>query len=69
MEFSREEFWSGLPFPNSGDLPEPGIKSGSPVASTLQGEFFTTVPPGKPRKPRDAQKNKEVDLGIQKEVW
>ena len=35
MEFSRQEYWSGLPFPSPGDLPDPGIKAGSP---TLQAE-------------------------------
>ena len=29
MEFSRQEYWSGLPFPSPGDLPDPGIKPGS----------------------------------------
>ena len=42
--FSRQEYWSGLPFPPPGDLPNPGIKPMSPV---LAGEFFTTEPPGK----------------------
>ena len=31
MEFSRQEYWSGLPFPSPGDLPDPGIKLGSPA--------------------------------------
>ena len=31
MEFSRHEYWSGLPFPSPGDLPDPGIKPGSPA--------------------------------------
>ena len=35
MEFSRQEYWSGLPFPSPGDLPNPGIKSGSPALQTL----------------------------------
>ena len=38
MEFSREEYWSGLPFPSPGDLPDPGIKPGSPA---LQADAFT----------------------------
>ena len=46
MEFSRQEYWSGLSFPTSGDLPHPGIK---PVSPALAGRFFTTVPLGKPR--------------------
>ena len=45
MRFSRQEYWSELPFPPPGDLPDPGIKLVSPV---LAGGFFTTVPPGKP---------------------
>ena len=45
MEFSRQEYWSGLPFPSSGDLPDPGIKSTSPA---LACKFFSTEPPGKP---------------------
>ena len=44
MGFSRQEYWSGLPFPSPGDLPNPEIKLMSPA---LAGGFFTTVPPGK----------------------
>ena len=44
MEFSRQEYWSGLPFPSPGDLPYPGIKPGSPA---LAGGFCTTEPSGK----------------------
>ena len=43
MEFSRQEYWSGLPFPLE-DLPDPGIEPASPA---LAGGFFTTEPPGK----------------------
>ena len=43
--FSREEYWSGLPFPSSRDLPDPGVKLGSPA---LVGGFFTAELPGKP---------------------
>ena len=43
--FLRQEYWSGLPFPSSGDLPNPGIKPTSPV---LAGRLFTPEPPGKP---------------------
>ena len=42
MEFSREEYWSGLPFPSPGDLPDPGIKLVSPVSPALADRFFTT---------------------------
>ena len=45
MEFSRQKYWSGIPFPSPGDLPDPGIELVSPA---LAGEFFTTEPPGKP---------------------
>ena len=47
MEFSMEEYWSGLPFPSPGDLPNPGIEPPSPVFPALTGRFFITVPPGK----------------------
>ena len=45
MGFSRQEFWSGLPLPSPGDLPDPGIEPGSP---TLQADAFPSEPPGKP---------------------
>ena len=47
MEFSRQEYWSGFPFPPSGDLPNPGIKPTSLVPPVLTDGFFTTTPPGK----------------------
>ena len=47
MRFSRQEYWSGLPFPSPGDLPDSGIKLLSQVSPTLAGGFFTTAPPGK----------------------
>ena len=46
MKFSRQEYWSGLPFSPSGDLPRPGIEPVVPVACIgLAGRFFTTEPP------------------------
>ena len=45
MEFSRHEYWSGLPFPSPGDLPNPGIEPGSPA---LQADTLLSEPPGKP---------------------
>ena len=45
VEFSKQEYWSGLPLHSPGDLPGPGIKPASPV---LAGGFFTTEPPGMP---------------------
>ena len=41
MEFSRQEFWSGLLFPPPGDLPNPGIEPSSLVSPALAGRFFT----------------------------
>ena len=46
--FSRQKYWSGLPFPPA-DFPNPGIIPVSPAASALAGKFFTTEPPGKPQ--------------------
>ena len=48
MGFSRQEYWSGLPFPLPGDLPDSGVEPTSPVTPSLPGGFFTTAPPGKP---------------------
>ena len=42
MEFSRQEYWSGLPFPSPGNLPDPGIKLVSPESPALARGFFTT---------------------------
>ena len=50
MGFSRQEYWSGLPFPSPGDIPDTGIKPGSLASPALAVGFFTTVPPGKVRK-------------------
>ena len=47
MGFPRQEYWSGLPFPSPGDLPEPGIQTLFSVSPALAGEFFTTAPPRK----------------------
>ena len=46
--FSRQEYWSGLPSPPPGNLPDPGIKPMSLVIPALTGGFFTTEPAGKP---------------------
>ena len=45
MGFSRQEYWSGLPFPSPGDLPDPGIEPRSPA---LQADALTSEPSGKP---------------------
>ena len=51
MEFSMQEYWSGLQFPSPGDLPNPGIKPGSPA---LQADPLPFEPPGKPRLERNS---------------
>ena len=55
MGFSRQEYWSGLPFPPPEDLPDPGIEPASPA---LAGKFFTTTDPVVGKDGR--QKEKEV---------
>ena len=47
MEFSRQEYWSGLPFPSPGDLLDPGIEPGS---LALQADSLPSEPPRKPDK-------------------
>ena len=53
MGFPRQEYWSKLPSPSSRDLPGSGIESTSPA---LAGRFFTTMPPGKPKKKHNLNK-------------
>ena len=48
VEFFRQEYWSGLPFPTLGHLPDPGVEPTSLASSALSGEFFNTALPGKP---------------------
>ena len=48
MEFSRQEYWSGLPFPTPRDLSDAGIEPMSLASPAMEGGFFTTVLPGKP---------------------
>ena len=52
MGFSRQEYWSKLPFLIPGDLPNPGIEPASLESPALVGRFLTTVPPGKPAMER-----------------
>jgi len=56
MGFSRQEHWSGLPFPSPGDLPDPGIIPGSP---TLQADSLPSEPPGKPYFLKETQEVQE----------
>ena len=50
MEFSKQEYWSGLPFPPPGDLLNSGIEPASLAAPALQVDSLPPVPPGKPQK-------------------
>ena len=54
--FSKQEYWSGLPFPSPGDLPNPGIEPGFPA---FQADALTSEPPGKPhpKKKKKLKKN------------
>ena len=47
-KFSKQEYWSRLPFPTVGDFPDPGIKPASLAPPALASVFFTAAPPGKP---------------------
>ena len=60
MGFSRQECWSGLPFPSPGDLPDPGIEAGSP---TLQADVLPSEPPGKPLFTKQTHKYKKQTYG------
>ena len=46
--FPRQEYWSGLPFPSPGDLPDPGMERISLASPALAGGFYTAEAPGKP---------------------
>ena len=48
MEFSKQEYWNGLPFPSPGDLPDPGVEALSPK---LQADCLPSEPPGNPVSP------------------
>jgi len=60
MGFPWQEYWSGLPFPPPGDLPDPGIETVSLASPTLAGRFFTTKPPGKPLSPRNFKRRDRI---------
>ena len=73
MGFPRQEYWSGLPFPSPGDLPDPGIE---PVSPALAGGSFTTKPPGKPLLEKNLMlvkmqgyKNPYTLLGNMEPLW
>ena len=56
MEFYRKDYWSGLPFPTPGNIPNPGVEPMSLVSPALAGEFLTPEPPGKPHVDRSLVK-------------
>ena len=60
MGFPRQEYWSGLPFPFPGDLPDPGIE---PMCPALAGGVFTTEIPGKPSESLSPWKQKSDSCG------
>ena len=58
IEFSRQEYWSGLPFPSLGDLPDPWMEPGSP---SLQADSLLSEPQGKPSK---VKLNDKISISI-----
>ena len=54
--FSRQEYWSGLPFPSPGDLPDPGIELSSLTSPALAGGLFTTEPPEEPFESHESER-------------
>ena len=58
MEFSRQEYWSGLPFPPPGDLPDPGIEPASLMSPALEAGSLPLASPGKPYTPTQNKKFK-----------
>ena len=73
MGFSRREYWSGLPFPSQGDLPDPGIKRRSPA---LQANALPSEPPGKTQNqfnchqslPHKFQQLGKIDLSLDRRL-
>ena len=60
MGFSRQEYWSGLPFAPLGDPPDPRTEPTSPVSPALANRSFTTEPPGKPSHSNSDDQNRRV---------
>ena len=61
MEFSRQEHWSGLPFPSPGDIPDPGIK---PVSPALQADCLPSELPGKPYRDLETAQVSNEGIGL-----
>ena len=66
MGFSRQEHWSGLPFPTPGDLPNAKVQ---PASLALAGGFFTTVPPGGTRRDKKALLNEQRNKWRKTTEW
>ena len=62
LEFSRQEYWSGLPLTSPGNLPDPGIE---PDSSTLADGFFITKPPGKTKQSLEEGRLKKTDSDLE----
>ena len=62
VEFSRQGYWSGLPFPTPEDLPVPGVELGSLASPALTRGFFNTEPPGKSSGNGDDVKMNQKDI-------
>ena len=63
MEFSRQDYWSGLPFPSPRDLPDPGNEPVSPAASALQVNSLLSEPSEKPRDKRMNSRKNGKEIG------
>ena len=61
MDFSRPEYWSGLPFPSPGDLPEPGFE---PWSLALQADFLSLIPKNEPNISEETQVSCEQLLSL-----
>jgi len=65
MEFSRQKYWSGLPFPPLGALLlDPGMEPESVASPAVPGRFFTTTSPGKPYLPTSTYCQTKSDNAI-----
>ena len=60
MGFSKQEYWSGLPFPLPGDFPNPGTELVSPTTPALAGRFFIIEPLRKPQRELYALANSQL---------
>ena len=65
MEFPRQEYWSALPFPSPGDLPDPGIEPRSPA---LHADSLPSEPSGKPHYQLPCHKSSKVIFGKSSKV-